>query len=149
MRGTARGMMTATCLAAACLLALAAGAEAEMHPQLAGMNTVHTQGDTGLASLHTARPIAEAVLGSEDAGWYHGLFANEAMRAVEAQRRLTSYTDPFTGWVQVDGSAFVVRQRSPYKESLDLKQLATYADFAEYVEQIAAYVASHLHSHRA
>ena len=67
MRGTARGMMTATCLAAACLLALAAGARAEMHPQLAGMNTVHTHGDTGVASLHTARPIAEAVLGSEDA----------------------------------------------------------------------------------
>ena len=67
MRGTARGMMTATCLAAACLLALAAGARAEMHPQLAGMNTVHTHGDTGVASLHTARPSAEAVLGSEDA----------------------------------------------------------------------------------
>ena len=64
------------------------------------------------------------VLGSEDAGWYHGLFANEAMRAVEAQRRLTSYTDPFTGWVLVDGKAFVVRQRSPYKEGFDLGTLS-------------------------
>lgn len=31
------------------------------------MNTVHKHGDAGVASLHTARPIAEAVLGSEDA----------------------------------------------------------------------------------
>ena len=60
--------MTVATLAAACLLALASGASAELHPkELAGMNTVHKHGDAGVASLHTARPIAEAVLGSEDA----------------------------------------------------------------------------------
>ena len=54
-------------------------------------------------------------------GRYHTIFANEAMRAVEAQRRLTSYTDPYTGWVYIDGEAYAVRQRSPYKDSLDLE----------------------------
>ena len=53
--------MTVATLAAACLLALASGASAELHPkELAGMNTVHNHGDAGVASLHTARPIAEA-----------------------------------------------------------------------------------------
>jgi uncharacterized protein (DUF2252 family) len=37
------------------------------------------------------------VLTEEEAAWYHDLFPNEAARVVEAQRRLTSYTDPFTG----------------------------------------------------
>ena len=86
-------------------------------------------------------PAVSAVLGPEDNDWYHGLF-NEAMRAVEAQRRLTSYTDPFTGWVVVDNKAYVVRQRSPYKESFDLASLKTYAEFAEYVEQIAVITAT-------
>ena len=52
--------MTVATLAAACLLALASGASAELHPkELAGMNTVHKHGDAGVASLHTARPIAD------------------------------------------------------------------------------------------
>ena len=58
--------MTVATLAAACLLALASGASAELHPkELAGMNTVHKHGDAGVASLHTARPIAEAVPGQQ------------------------------------------------------------------------------------
>lgn len=87
-------------------------------------------------------PAVSAVLGPEDTDWYHGLFPSEAMRAVEAQRRLTSYTDPFTGWVVVDGKAFVVRQRSPFKESFDLASLGTFAEFAEYVQQIAVITAT-------
>ena len=48
--------MTVATLAAACLLALASGASAELHPkELAGMNTVHKHGDAGVASLHTDR----------------------------------------------------------------------------------------------
>ena len=53
---------------------------------------------------------------------------------VEAQRRLTSYTDPYTGWVYLDGEVYAVRQRSPYKDSLDLDDLKSYAQLAEYVE---------------
>ena len=42
--------MTVATLAAACLLALASGASAELHPkELAGMNTVHKHGDAGVA----------------------------------------------------------------------------------------------------
>lgn len=88
------------------------------------------------------QPAVSRAIGDADQSWYHTIFANEAMRAVEAQRRLTSYTDPYTGWVVLDGKAYTVRQRSPYKESLDLDSLTTYAELAEYVEQIAMITAT-------
>ena len=56
------------------------------------------------------------------------------MRAVFAQRELTSFTDPYAGWTNIDGKDFVVRERSAYKASFDLQELKTYQQFAEYVE---------------
>ena len=64
-------------------------------------------------------------------------FANDAARAVEAQRHLTSYVDPFTGWITLDGQAFVVRQRSPWKSSPDLDELKEPAEFITFMEQVA------------
>lgn len=87
-------------------------------------------------------PAASKVLGRYDAAWYRTLFANEAARAVEAQRRLTSYTDPFTGWIHINGSAYVVRQRSPWKSGFALDALSSYADLAEFVQQIAVITAT-------
>jgi uncharacterized protein (DUF2252 family) len=87
-------------------------------------------------------PAVSQVLDEEDAAWYNILFANEAARAVEAQRRLTSYTDPFTGWIILDGEPLVVRQRSPWKDSPDLSQLTSPKDFIEFMEQIAVATAT-------
>ena len=56
----------------------------------------------------------------------------QAERTAEAQRHLTSYTDPFTGWVHINGSAYSVRQRSAWKASFDLETLSSCAEiFAE------------------
>jgi hypothetical protein len=82
------------------------------------------------------------VLGGDDAAWYSSLFFNGAARVVEAQRRLTSYTDPFLGYIILNGSAHVVRQRSPWKTSINLDALTTYADFAQLVQQIAVITAT-------
>ena len=70
--------------------------------------------------------------------WYDDMFFNEADRAAEAQRRLTSYTDPFVGWLIIDGDSYIVRQRSPYKHSFDddLATLTNHRAFAEFAEQI-------------
>lgn len=87
-------------------------------------------------------PAISTVLDQFDAAWYRTLFSNEASRAVLAQRRLTSYTDPFIGWIYLNDSAYVVRQRSPWKAGFDLASLSSYADLAEFVQQIAVVTAT-------
>jgi uncharacterized protein (DUF2252 family) len=87
------------------------------------------------------------VLTADDTAWYDILFANAAARTVEAQRRLTSYTDPYTGWVLLtmnDTSTnglqqqpFSIRQRSPWKESFELEDLTDPDEFSEFMSQIA------------
>jgi uncharacterized protein (DUF2252 family) len=87
-------------------------------------------------------PAVLAVLDGADAAWYHNEFGNEAQRAVLAQRALTSYTDPYAGWIFLGGKAHVVRERSPYKDSFDLESVKSYAEFAEYVSHIATSTAT-------
>lgn len=82
------------------------------------------------------------VLSHEDEAWYAHQFANDAARVVAAQSRLTSYTDPFLGWILLPGEngterPFSIRQRSPWKSSIDIDKLKHEHDFEEYVEQIA------------
>ena len=73
------------------------------------------------------RPAVSNVLSRFDAAWYAAQVAtpNEAARAVHAQRQLTSYTDPFTGWIEIDGAPYVVRQRSPWKARFDRTRTRT------------------------
>ena len=87
------------------------------------------------------------VLSLPERARYDVLFKNEADRAVQGQRHLTSYVDPFTGYINLpdkDGidRAFVVRQRSPWKADLDLSTLTALEDFEEYVIQIGVATAT-------
>lgn len=83
------------------------------------------------------------VLTPEETAWYDVMFPNAAARTVEAQRRLTSYTDPFTGWVVLEDDedgvsrSFAVRQRSPWQDDFDLSSLTDPDDYVEYMSQIA------------
>lgn len=79
----------------------------------------------------------ERVLSENDRAWYNNLFQHPADRVAQGQRRLTSYTDPFTGWVTIDDQVFGVRQRSPWKDSIDLDKLLDVDDFEDFVAQIA------------
>ena len=83
-----------------------------------------------------------AVLNEHDTAWYRNLFVHDAQRAIEAQRRLTSYTDPFAGWVMIFGEAHTVRQRSPWKAGFDLGALENYNELAEYISQVAVITAT-------
>lgn len=85
---------------------------------------------------------ASYALQRADRAWYRKLFRNEAMRAVEGQTRLTSYTDPFCGVATIFGQHYVVRQRSAYKASIDLDTMRSYSEFAEYVQEIAVITAT-------
>ena len=89
------------------------------------------------------------VLKPDELAWYNVLFPNDAARAVEAQRRLTSYSDPFLGWILLPGPAgkpepFYVRQRSPWKEALNPVKYLTDSikDWESFVSQIAVSTAT-------
>ena len=77
------------------------------------------------------------ILDEDTKAWYACMFNNEADRAAQGQRRLTSYTDPFVGWIEIDGNSYSVRQRSPWKDSFDLETLTNHRAFVEFIEQIA------------
>jgi uncharacterized protein (DUF2252 family) len=85
----------------------------------------------------------DRVLSAQDRAWYGNLFKSPADRAVEGQRRLTSFVDPFTGWISLDDDNdgifedYVVRQRSPWKEGFDLAILSDPQEFRDFAEQIA------------
>ena len=74
--------------------------------------------------------------------WYKYMFRNEADRAAQAQQRLTSYTDPFVGYLDIDGESYIVRQRSPYKSSFNIDTLKHSRAFSEFTEQIAVETAT-------
>ena len=89
------------------------------------------------------------VLTPADMAWYENMFPNDAARAVEGQRKLTSFTDPYTGWVLLPDSnnsqvlqPFTVRQRSPWKESPDLNKLTDAHEFTEFMELVAVATAT-------
>ena len=82
------------------------------------------------------------VLTPEVAANYNVIFSNDAERAVLGQRALTSYVDPFTGWIFLNNMPFVVRQRSPWKEDYDLDSLIDYDDILDFMEQIAIITAT-------
>jgi uncharacterized protein (DUF2252 family) len=87
------------------------------------------------------------ILTPSESAWYDIMFPNAAARTTEAQRRLTSYTDPYTGLVMLaddEGTLqpFSVRQRSPWKESLDLDELTKPKHFYKFMSQIAAATAT-------
>eukprot|EP00966_Prymnesium_polylepis_P333157 7388624-Prymnesium_polylepis.2 len=77
-----------------------------------------------------------------DAAWYDTLFHSEGARVNEAQRLLTSFTDPYTGWIAVRGEILSIRERSPWKSSFDLDSLRDLPEFIEFVRQTAVVTAT-------
>lgn len=83
-----------------------------------------------------------ANLNEGDLAWYGNLFRHPAERVVTAQRKLTSYTDPFTGWILLRDNetntdqSFTVRQRSPWKDGFEISDLKDVHEFVNFVKQI-------------
>lgn len=76
-------------------------------------------------------------LDEDTSAWYVDMFQSEADRVAQAQVALTSYTDPYVGYIYIDGDSYNVRQRSPYKDSFDIDGIKDHRAFDEYIEQIA------------
>ena len=93
------------------------------------------------ASRQAVKPAIHEYIPEEDRPWYENLFSNDGYRVVEAQRRLTSYTDPFVGWVEIAGSTHVVRQRSPWKASFDMGRIES-SEFLSTVREIGTVTAT-------
>lgn len=87
-------------------------------------------------------PAMRHTLSKADLAWYNTLFLNEGSRVSLAQRALSTFTDPYTGWIEVDDKILAVRQRSPYKESFDLDMLKNFSEFVEFVQQAAIVTAT-------
>jgi len=87
-------------------------------------------------------PAMKAELGERDEAWYSFLFRNEAARAIEAQRRFTSYTDPWLGWLSLFGNSYAVRERSPWKASFPVESLVSRERFADFAETLAIITAT-------
>ena len=101
------------------------------------------KGDRGPVILDVKYEPTSAVMeilqtkAPETKAWYDNLFNHEADRSAQGQRRLTSYTDPYVGFLIIDNKPFTVRERSPYKESFDLDTLKNQREFNEFIEQVA------------
>eukprot|EP00573_Skeletonema_grethae_P001277 CAMPEP_0201687234 /NCGR_PEP_ID=MMETSP0578-20130828/1383_1 /ASSEMBLY_ACC=CAM_ASM_000663 /TAXON_ID=267565 /ORGANISM="Skeletonema grethea, Strain CCMP 1804" /LENGTH=696 /DNA_ID=CAMNT_0048171375 /DNA_START=120 /DNA_END=2210 /DNA_ORIENTATION=- len=77
------------------------------------------------------------ILDEDTSAWYAAKFQSEADRVAQAQVALTSYTDPYVGYIYIDGDSYNVRQRSAYKNSIDIDSIKDHRAFDEYIEQIA------------
>jgi uncharacterized protein (DUF2252 family) len=76
---------------------------------------------------------AAAPTGLEYVDEEHG-FSAEAERIVAGQKAQLINTDNHLGWLALDGDSYVVRERSPYKDDLDLEEV----DGADALESLAA-----------
>jgi uncharacterized protein (DUF2252 family) len=83
------------------------------------------------------------VLSPSDSAWFDHYFPHAGSRVTEAHRRLTAFTDPWTGWILLDDDRpFTVRERSPWKEDFELDLLRTESSLIGFVHQLAISVAT-------
>jgi uncharacterized protein (DUF2252 family) len=69
-------------------------------------------------------PSIRRTLSNNEKAWFDTLFPNAAKRVVQAEREMTSYVDPFTGWVYLSDASgemqpFSIRRRSYYKKKAE------------------------------
>ncbi len=106
-------------------------------------------GDSDLDDSHVILDVkyeptsaVSRTLDEDTSAWYAAKFQSEADRVAQAQVALTSYTDPYVGYIYIDGDSYNVRQRSPYKASFDIDSIKDHRAFDEFIEQIAIVTAT-------
>lgn len=119
---------------------------ARFYVLLKGKDGLLGKGNDGTAVILDVKfePLSavQRILDTNDLAWYDAIFSNAASQVAMGQRRLTSYVDPFTGWILLEDEngvpqPYSVRQRSPWKESFDLDSLVHHGDFIDFSAQIA------------
>ena len=118
---------------------------------LKGKDSLLGKGNDGTAVILDVKfePLSAIyrVLDAQDLAWYGTMFENAASQVAMGQRQLTSYVDPFTGWIMLEDDKgvpqpFSVRQRSPWKETFVVESLVKVDDFIEFSAQIATATAT-------
>lgn len=84
-----------------------------------------------------------SVLSDYDDAWFDQHFAHDGSRVTEANRKLTAYTDPWTGWIVLDDDRpFSVRERSSWKEDFDVATLQHESALVVFVKELGMSVAT-------
>lgn len=81
--------------------------------------------DVILDVKHQVPPSAYPYASEEQMALYHGLFPNEGIRHQQAYLALGYHPDRLLGWLELEGTAFSVRERSPFKESFPAEEELT------------------------
>ena len=81
-------------------------------------------------------PAAAPYVPLSATSWAAATFPNHGARVAYAQRALLGPgSDPFLGWLEMDGAAYSVRQRSPFKKTYDTGDLLSRARIRKVCEQ--------------
>lgn len=68
-------------------------------------------------------PAAIAVLPEAEQDWYRSTFSHEGQRHSQAYQAIAEHPDRWLGWLDLDGIAFSVRERSPFKKDFPTEEL--------------------------
>jgi uncharacterized protein (DUF2252 family) len=69
-------------------------------------------------------------------------FSNQAERGLTGYRAFQRYSDAMRGWLELNGQAFFVRARSPWKKTLDISKLDSDTRYTKLLKQWAAILAT-------
>ena len=89
-----------------------------------------------------SKPTAYYYWSSSKKSDYDWSFSNDAQRHSIAYKALSTAVDDHLGWMDFNGGHFSVRERSPYKETLDSAELNTASRLSDLASQWGAILAT-------
>ncbi|WP_342437799.1 DUF2252 family protein [Paenibacillus sp. FSL L8-0436] len=95
--------------------------------------------DTILEVKEVRVPVPAYFMPYSESFW--STFGHQGKRVAATQQAMHHKADPYLGFLTMDGRDFYVRERSPYKKSLKLKDIATVDDMLQVVEVMGSLTA--------
>ncbi|MEK3674989.1 MULTISPECIES: DUF2252 domain-containing protein [unclassified Paenibacillus] len=103
-----------------------------------GMEQAGTD-DTVLEVKEVRVPVPAYFLPYSDSFWQS--FAHQGKRVSATQQAMHHKADPYLGFLTMDGREFYVRERSPYKKSLKLENIADMDELTAVIQQMGSLTA--------
>nr|WP_281365870.1 DUF2252 family protein [Paenibacillus phytohabitans] len=103
-----------------------------------GMEQAGTD-DTVLEVKEVRVPVPAYFLPYSDSFWQS--FAHQGKRVSATQQAMHHKADPYLGFLTMDGREFYVRERSPYKKSLKLENIADMDELTVVIQQMGSLTA--------
>ncbi|MCP5502322.1 MAG: DUF2252 family protein [Leptospiraceae bacterium] len=82
-----------------------------------------------------AFPTIYSFLSRDEQDKFKKMFPIQGKRVIEAEKSILYRADKHLGYIQLNEKSFSVRERSPYKESLEIEKLDTVKKFEKLVKQ--------------